>query len=440
MDAAAMVKASQALSSEIQLGSLLEKFMRIIIENAGADAGCLILFRNDKLLVQAKTENSEITVYDDPQPVDKKVLPLSLLNYVKRTLELLVLDDIRLDSRFNNDPYILSANPSSLMCVPIIKRDQLVGMLYLENRLISNVFSPERVELLQTLASQVAISMENAELYDSLEAKVQQRTQELSNKNRELQEAQKQLVESEKMASLGQLVAGVAHEINTPIGVSYTAVTHFSRQTQRLVQVFQSGQVKKSDMTEFLSLAGETNEQLITNLSRASKLIQSFKQVAVDQSFDGVRQFDLASYLSELTVSLQPAVRKAGHATRLTCPENISMRSFPGALAQVLTNLIMKTLMHAFDGVQNGVIEISAAQVDNQIEVSCRDNGVGIPDEIQPKIFDPFFTTRRSSGGSGLGLHIVYNLVTQKLHGRISCESKVGEGTTFRISLPMEVQ
>jgi predicted ATPase/signal transduction histidine kinase len=440
MDAAAMVKASQALSSEIQLASLLEKFMRIIIENAGADTGCLILFRNDKLLMQAKTENSEVNVYDDPQPVDKKVLPLSLLNYVKRTLELLVLDDIRLDSRFNNDPYILAANPSSLMCVPIIKRDQLVGMLYLENRLMSNVFSPERVELLQTLASQVAISMENAELYDSLEAKVQQRTQELSNKNRELQDAQKQLVEAEKMASLGQLVAGVAHEINTPIGVSYTAVTHFSRQTQRLVQAFQAGQIKKSDMTEFFSLAGETNEQLITNLSRASKLIQSFKQVAVDQSFDGARQFDLAEYLNELTVSLQPAVRKAGHSTRLSCPSGISMKSFPGALAQVLTNLIMNTLMHAFDGIQGGVIEVTATQADNQIELSCRDNGVGIPDDVQPKIFDPFFTTRRSSGGSGLGLHIVYNLVTQKLHGRIACESKVGEGTTFRITLPIEVQ
>ncbi|MGZ3254760.1 MAG: sensor histidine kinase, partial [Burkholderiaceae bacterium] len=392
------------------------------------------------LLVQARTAESEVTVYADPQPVNRKELPFSLLNYVKRTLELLVLDDIRLDSRFNNDPYILNTTPSSLLCVPIINREKLVGLLYLENRLISNVFSPERVELLQTLARQVAISMENAELYDSLEAKVEQRTLELSSKNRELQEAQKQLVESEKMASLGQLVAGVAHEINTPIGVSFTAATHFSKQTQNLTGKFQSGQVRKSDMTEYLSLAGETNDQLIANLSRASKLIQSFKQVAVDQSFDATRQFELAGYLNELTVSLAPAVRKSGHSTQLSCPAGIVMKGYPGALAQVITNLIMNALAHAFEGIQGGIITITAKQFGDNIELTCQDNGVGIPEDILPKIFDPFFTTRRSSGGSGLGLHIAYNLVTQKLHGRIGCDSKVGAGTKFWLSLPIELQ
>jgi predicted ATPase/signal transduction histidine kinase len=440
LDVVAITKASQALSSEIQLGTLLEKFMRIITENAGADTGFLILVRNDNLLVQARTEESQVTVYDDPQPVDRKELPFSLLNYVKRTLELLVLDDIRLDSRFNNDPYILSTTPSSLLCVPIINREKLVGLLYLENRLISDVFSPERVELLQTLARQVAISMENAELYNSLETKVEQRTIELSNKNRELQQAQKQLVESEKMASLGQLVAGVAHEINTPIGVSFTAATHFAKQTQNMMKVFQSGQIKKSDMTEYLSVAGETNDQLIANLSRASKLIQSFKQVAVDQSFDAPRQFELADYLNELILSLAPAVRKSGHTTNLSCPAGIVMKGYPGALAQVITNLIMNALAHAFEGIQNGTITISAKQFGDHIELTCQDNGVGIPDDILPKIFDPFFTTRRSSGGSGLGLHIAYNLVSQKLHGRIGCDSKVGAGTKFWLSLPIEVQ
>ncbi|HEY8100718.1 MAG TPA: AAA family ATPase [Burkholderiaceae bacterium] len=440
MDVVAITKASQALSSEIQLDTLLEKFMRIITENAGADTGFLILLRNDNLLVQARTAESEVTVYDDPQPVNRKELPFSLLNYVKRTLELLALDDIRLDSRFNNDPYILNTTPSSLLCVPIINREKLVGLLYLENRLISNVFSPERVELLQTLARQVAISMENAELYDSLEAKVEQRTLELSSKNRELQQAQKQLVESEKMASLGQLVAGIAHEINTPIGVSFTAATHFSKQTQNLTGKFQTAQIKKSDMTEYLSLAGETNEQLIANLSRASKLIQSFKQVAVDQSFDATRQFELDDYLNELILSLAPAVRKSGHSTQLSCPPGIVMKGYPGALAQVITNLIMNALAHAFEGIQGGIITISAKQFGDNIELNCQDNGVGIPEDILPKIFDPFFTTRRSAGGSGLGLHIAYNLVTQKLHGRIGCDSKVGAGAKFWLSLPIEIE
>jgi predicted ATPase/signal transduction histidine kinase len=440
LDVVAITKASQALSSEIQLATLLEKFMRIIIENAGADTGFLITLKNDRLLIQAKTDENQITVFEEPQGINKKELPISLLNYVRRTLELLVLDDIRLDSRFNTDPYILSANPSSLLCVPIIKRDKLVGLLYLENRLMNNVFSPDRVELLQTLASQVAISMENAELYDSLEAKVEQRTLELSSKNKELQEAQKQLVESEKMASLGQLVAGVAHEINTPIGVSYTAATHFSKRTQGLVKSFEEGTIKKSDMTNYLSLAAETNDQLIANLARASKLIQSFKQVAVDQSHDAPRQFELDVYLNELTLSLAPAVRKNGHGTHVDCPAGIVMTSYPGALAQVITNLIMNALTHAFDGIANGTITLTAKQFGNQIELSCQDNGVGIPADVLPKIFDPFFTTRRSSGGSGLGLHIAYNLVTQKLHGRIGCDSEVGKGTKFWLSLPIESQ
>ncbi|CAN5476216.1 AAA family ATPase [soil metagenome] len=439
MDVGAMIKASQALSSEIQLAALLEKFMRIILENAGADIGFLLIFRNEKLLIQAKTNNGQVDVLADPQPVNKIELPLSLLNYVKRTLEVLVLDEIRLDSRFNNDPYILSTNPSSLLCVPILKRDTLVGLLYLENRLISDVFSPDRVELLQTLAGQVAISMENAELYDNLEAKVEQRTLELSGKNRELQETQKQLVESEKMASLGQLVAGVAHEINTPVGVSFTAATHFATQTRQIMQSFQSGPVKKSVLDKFFSLADETNEQLVGNLARASKLIQSFKQVAVDQSFDSIREFDLLEYLNELTVSLAPAVRKTGHATVVNCSQGIVMRTYPGALAQVVTNLIMNALTHAFDGIQGGRIDIIATQAGGNIELSCQDNGVGIPAEIQPKIFDPFFTTRRSAGGSGLGLHISYNLVTQKLRGRIGCESKAGGGTKFWMILPSEL-
>ncbi|CAN5399922.1 AAA family ATPase [soil metagenome] len=440
LDVVAIIKASQTLSSEIQLTTLLEKFMRIIVENAGADYGCLITVRNEKLLIQAGTDDKRVTVFDDPVPVNKKELPFSVLNYVKRTLELLVLDDIRLDSRFNHDPYIISDNPSSLLCLPIVKRDKLAGMLYLENRLISNVFSPERVELLQTLASQVAISMENAELYDSLEAKVELRTLELKRKNTELQETQKQLVESEKMASLGQLVAGVAHEINTPIGVSYTAATHFSKQTDLLMKTFQTGQVKKADMTEYLSLATETNDHLITNLSRASKLIQSFKQVAVDQSFDTVREFELAEYLNEVVVSLAPAVRKSGHTTTVTCPSGIVMRGFPGPLSQIITNLIMNALTHAFEGISRGTIEIAAVRNGANVELSCKDNGVGIPAEILPRVFDPFFTTRRSTGGSGLGLHIAYNLVTQKLHGRIGCDSKVGEGTNFWLILPVQVQ
>ncbi len=256
----------------------------------------------------------------------------------------------------------------------------------------------------------------------------------------EREAVEREHLEIEKMAALGVVVAGVAHEINTPIGVGYTLVTHFKTKTREFTELFNSGAMKRSDLQSYVALSTEMSDQLATNISRAAELIQSFKQIAVDQSSDDQRKFHLNSYLQEIVTSLMPSLRKTAHQVKLDCPDDISMNSFPGALSQVITNLIMNALVHAFDSDDTGVMTISVQCKDQEILLNFSDDGKGIPAEYLPKIFDPFFTTKRGSGGSGLGLNIVFNLITRKLLGRITCHSIVGEGTVFQIEMPLAIE
>jgi PAS domain S-box-containing protein len=254
---------------------------------------------------------------------------------------------------------------------------------------------------------------------------------------REREAVEREQLETEKMAALGVVVAGVAHEINTPIGVGYTLVTHFKSKTKEFAELFAGGTMKRSDLQRYVDLSTEMSAQLITNISRASELIQSFKQVAVDQSRDDQREFDLKEYLQEIVMSLMPTLRKTPHKIELECPDGIEVNSYPGALSQIITNLVMNAVVHAFDDGRHGTMRISASLAGRQAHINFSDDGKGIPAEHLSKIFDPFFTTKRGAGGSGLGLNIVFNMVTRKLRGRVTCSSVEGQGTTFKIEMPL---
>ncbi|HEY8101391.1 MAG TPA: PAS domain-containing sensor histidine kinase [Burkholderiaceae bacterium] len=254
---------------------------------------------------------------------------------------------------------------------------------------------------------------------------------------REREAIEREQVETEKMAALGVVVAGVAHEINTPIGVGYTLVTHFRTKTKEFAVLFESGAMRRSDLQQYVELSSEMSTQLITNISRASELIQSFKKIAVDQSRDDQREFNLKEYLQEIAVSLKPTLRKTPHRIKLDCPDDIVMNSYPGALSQITTNLVMNALLHAFGAERSGTMNITVRLNGEQVQINFADDGKGIPAEHLPKIFDPFFTTKRGSGGSGLGLNIVFNMVTRKLRGRVTCSSVEGEGTVFKIEIPL---
>ncbi|MDR3416210.1 MAG: HAMP domain-containing sensor histidine kinase [Nevskia sp.] len=254
---------------------------------------------------------------------------------------------------------------------------------------------------------------------------------------RELQQAQAQLVQSEKLASLGGLVAGIAHEVNTPVGVGVTAASTLLGAAQALRQRFAGNTMTRSDLDRFLAVTDEGAQMILKNLQRAADLINSFKQVAVDQSSDQQRPFELKAYIEEVLLSLHPQLKRADVEVTVNCPAPLVLDSYPGSFAQIITNLVTNSMIHAFPPGRSGnAIRIDLAEGDGSIELAFADNGTGITPEHLPKIFDPFFTTRRNSGGSGLGLHIVYNLVSQRLGGRIEVDSEAARGTRFRIRIP----
>lgn len=252
-----------------------------------------------------------------------------------------------------------------------------------------------------------------------------------------LVQTQQTLVESEKLASLGGLVAGVAHEINTPVGISLTAASHLAAVTHQIHDEVEAGSIKKSDFQNYLSTALESCDLILSNAERAANLIHSFKQVAVDQTSEARRDFQLQDYLQEIITSLRPKFKRTQISIEVECESDLLMDSYPGALSQVVTNLLVNAVTHAFDEGQDGMISIQAHRLEEgMLSLSVSDNGKGIAPEHLGKIFQPFFTTRRGSGGSGLGLHIVYNIVRQRLGGTIDVSSEIGKGTTFSIRLP----
>jgi PAS domain S-box-containing protein len=250
-----------------------------------------------------------------------------------------------------------------------------------------------------------------------------------------LKEAQKQLVESEKMASLGALVAGVAHEINTPVGISLTGITHFQEISATINEQFLNHELSQKSLTKYLTNAQEISHLIHNNLKRASQLVSSFKQVAVDQSSEESRTINLKLYMDEILASLVPITAKTGIKISVNCPQDITINIAVGALSQIISNLIMNSLDHAYNGISFGNISLSFSLKNGLLHIIYKDDGIGIDDHDLPKIFDPFFTTNREKGGSGLGLNVVFNIVTTTFHGAISCKSKKNQGVQFDINL-----
>lgn len=278
----------------------------------------------------------------------------------------------------------------------------------------------------------------------TLAKKVQARTDALKESNQELlstleklHQFQGQLVETEKMASLGDMVAGIAHEVNTPIGLGVTASTLMSDRLKEIKDAFEDKTLKSSQLKKFL-VQGEENIGIIyRNLERAAKLISSFKKVAVDQSSADTRNFNVKELLEEVMLTLKAKLNKEHVELTIDCPEDLIIESKPGPINQILINLILNSIIHGFEKRPDGAINISVIYLSDQLHISYKDDGIGIDENIKAKVFEPFTTTKRGSGGSGLGLHLVYNLVTQALNGHIDFESSPEQGTTFEINFPV---
>jgi signal transduction histidine kinase len=250
-------------------------------------------------------------------------------------------------------------------------------------------------------------------------------------------ETQRYLIETERLAALGGLVAGVAHEINSPVGISLTVASTLAHRCTNFADQIVSGPVRRSLLAEFADGCRDAANQLVANLQRAGELIQSFKQVAVDRSHADRRTFDLKHATEQIVASVRPGLPKSRDSLTLEMPSDVTLDSYPGAYGQVLTNLIFNAVTHGFTG-PGGHMQINARRLGmEQIEITFSDDGSGIPEEVQRHVFDPFYTTRRAQGSTGLGLYIVHNLVTQQLGGRITLVSALGKGTTICMTLPL---
>lgn len=281
------------------------------------------------------------------------------------------------------------------------------------------------------------------ELNEQLESRVEQRTAALQSANRKLRLtveqltlAQRQLLESEKLASLGGMVAGIAHEINTPLGIGVTAASHLQEEFRRFERNAAGGGFDTEQLAELRHCVHESSDLILRNLQRADRLIKSFKRVAVDQTSEEKRVVDLRECLNDILVTLGPTLKKTPHHIALECPSGVIVTTAPGALHQVITNLVMNSLAHGFTPGQPGNINIHVERRDADIVLDYRDDGQGMEESVRKRVFEPFVTTKRGRGGSGLGGFIVYSLVTQVLAGSIECDSAPGQGVHFEMKLP----
>ncbi|MEG4999077.1 trifunctional serine/threonine-protein kinase/ATP-binding protein/sensor histidine kinase [Microcoleus sp. B4-D4] len=502
LDLSTVNKASLALAEEIVFDKLLDKLLKIVMENAGATTGCLILEKDGKLLIEATgVVDRDTVVLCSESPVENSDnLPITIINYVGIAKENVVLNDAALSRRFINDPYIIKTQPKSILSMPILNQGKLIGILYLENNITTAAFTKQRVEVLKILSSQIAISLKNAMLYgkletatqnlktaneqlddynQTLEQKVEARTLELQEKNtllreqaiqlelalHELQVTQTQLIQTEKMSSLGQMVGGVAHEINNPINFIYGNLTHASDYFHDLLGLLNLYQKELPNATpeienlaesidlEFLisdfprlldsmQVGAERIRQIVLSLRNFSRLDEAvMKPVDIHEGIDStllLLQNQLKAKPENLGIEI---VKEYGNLSRVEC--------YAGFLNQVFMNI----LSNAIDAIEESLVKSPIASISkkksqirirtsvinsNEVEIRIADNGAGMTEEVSQKIFDPFFTTKRVGSGTGLGLAISYQIVVEKHHGRLTCISAPGQGAEFVIQIPLK--
>ncbi|BAZ42307.1 two-component hybrid sensor and regulator [Calothrix sp. NIES-4101] len=487
LDMAAIIKTSQLLSETIEMEKLLASLMRVTMENAGASK-CVLLLRQDEsldLMVAAISHNSESDFIETTFPLvrisDCEDIPISIINNVKRKGEIFVTDDAR--EIATADRYILREQPQSLLCMPIMHQAKMVGIFYFENNLVTSVFTQERLAVLKLLITQAGIAIENARLYQNLaeanqsledanhnlEEKVETRTQELNEKNQILNQAfedlkntQTQLIQSEKMSSLGQMVAGVAHEINNPINFIHGNITHASGYVQDLIDLVALYQEKGSLTPEIQEKIEEIDldfllvdlpkllESMKIGSSRIRNIVLSLRNFSRLDEAD-MKAVDIHEGIDNTIMILQHRLKARSDRPEIEIIKEYQSLPEINCYAGQLNQVFMNIFSNAIDALDDAIASGKWSQETPQIRVSTEivnsrnaenlvikivDNALGIPEEITRKIFDPFFTTKPVGSGTGLGLSISYQIIVDKHKGQLICNSTSEEGTEFVIVIP----
>lgn len=331
---------------------------------------------------------------------------------------------------FPKDQLLIEMNIEAYLGTPLFDSKQnIMGLIVaLYEQPLEN--DEDVVTLFKIFSGRIAAELERREYEASLEEKVLSRTLELSTTVDRLQQTQQQLVESEKMAALGGLVAGIAHEVNTPLGIAITTHSIIADEHKKLNEKIVNEQLSMKDMDHYCQAVNSALTMQGENLNRAKKLIHNFKKTAVEQHQLEIETINIKDYYIRIVSTLHSILKTQKASLEITGDDNINLATYPGVHAQILTNLITNSVRHGFNDIENNHIDINIVQLADVIKVHYQDNGIGLSDEVQKRIFEPFFTTARKSGGIGLGMSIVYNLITQKLNGTIQV-TESGSGTGF---------
>ncbi|MET3133553.1 signal transduction histidine kinase [Oxalobacteraceae bacterium GrIS 1.11] len=379
---------------------------------------------------------------DEQAPVKRFHYGIGMSSYVLACKQARLLDAASyaaLVASGQLDEPLGDVNIASWMGAPMLLGDQAYGVIIVQSYEPSVIYTEADLDILAFMASHVAVAMARMQAERAiLRAKeaLEEQNAALSAALTALKDAQSELVRQEKLASLGRLVAGVAHEINTPLGICVTATSHLVQELKLTREELAAGTLNQDGLLEFFDIIDQTLRIMTSNTQRAAALVRSFKQVAVDQSSDDIRNFNLRNYLNEVLLSLQPKLKGRPIRVEVECAPDIELASFPGALSQIVTNMLVNSLVHGFADGAPGVIRIAARLDGEQVLFDYGDDGAGMDAATLGQLFDPFFTTKRGSGGSGLGAHILYNLVTGALGGGVKVVSAPGQGLQYHLRFP----